>query len=79
MCRVDFANLVSLYITRRSNTELERVDILAVNMDDFFDPRIIIFDQGFIAYLMPFLLKIMLGHLIIYLTYLSDSRSEEKH
>ena len=79
VCIVHLADLVSLHIMRRSNTKLERVDILAVNMNNYFDLRIIIFDQGFIACLMPFLLKIMLGHLIIFLSYLSDARSEEKH
>ena len=44
VCRVDLKEFVSLYITWRSNTELEHVKILAVDMDDYFDPKIIIFD-----------------------------------
>ena len=48
---------VTLYITRWSNRELERVMILAV---DFDDPKIIILDQVFNAGLIPFLLRIFL-------------------
>ena len=60
---------VSLYIMRWSNTELERVKILAVDIDDYFDPKIIIFDQVFIASFLSFLLEIILGHLVIFLSY----------
>ena len=66
VCKADLEDIVSLYITRRSNTKLERVDILAVDMDDYLDPKIIIFDQVFIACLRSFLLDIILGHLIIF-------------
>ena len=70
VCRVNLEGFVSLYITRRSNTELERVKILAVDMDDYFDPKIIIFNQVFIACLMPFLLEIILGYLTIFPSHL---------
>ena len=43
---------VSIYVTRWSNTKLEHVKTLAV--DDYFDPKIIIFDQVFIASLLFF-------------------------
>ena len=66
VCRVDLEEFVTLYITRRSNTELEHVKILAVDMDDYFDLKIIIFNQVFIACLRSFLLDIILGHLIIF-------------
>ena len=36
VCRVVLEEFVSLYVTRRSNTELERVDILSIAMDDYF-------------------------------------------
>ena len=45
----------TLYITRWSNTELECMKILAVDIDDYFDLKIIIFDQIFIASLFCFL------------------------
>ena len=60
---------VSLYITWWSNTELERVKILAVDIDDYFDIKIIIFDQVVIASLMSFLLEIILGHQVIFPIY----------
>ena len=40
--------------------------ILAVDIDNYFDPKIIIFDQVFIASLLSFLLEIILGHLGIF-------------
>ena len=58
---------VSLYIKRWSNTELERVMILAV---DFDDPKVIILDQAFNAGLMPFRFEIILGHQVIFLIYI---------
>ena len=39
VCRVDLADLVCLYITRRLNTELERIDILAVDLDEYLITR----------------------------------------
>ena len=66
VCRADLEDIVSLYITRRSNTKLEHMDILVADMDGYFDPKIIIFDQVFITCLMSFLLEIILGHLIIF-------------
>ena len=76
--RVELANLVSLYITHRSNTELERMDIFVVDMDDYFDPKIIIFDQVFIACLMSFRLEIVLSHLIIFPSHFNCSLLKRK-
>ena len=53
------------------------MDILAVDMDDYFDPKIIIFDQVFIAWLMSFLLEIIIGHLVIFPIYFIWSLEEE--
>ena len=61
---------VTICITRWSNTELECVKILAVDIDDYFDPKIIIFDQVFNAGLMYFLLVIILGHQVIFPIYI---------
>ena len=69
---------VTICITRWSNTEMERVKILAVDIDDYFDPKIIIFDQVFIACLMSFLLEIIFGHLIIFPSHFICSFAEEK-
>ena len=79
VCRADLEDIVSLYITRRSNTELECIDIIAVDMDDYFDPKIIIFDQVFTTCLMSFLFEIILGHLIIFPSHLSGACWREKH
>ena len=73
MARLNLEDIVSLYITRRSNTELECIDIIAVDMDDYFDPKIIIFDQVFTICLMFFLLEIIIGHLIIFSSHLSGA------
>ena len=70
---------VSLYITQWSNTELERVKILAVDIDDYFDPKIITFDQVFIASLLSFLLEIILGHQVIFPIYFIYSFEQEKY
>ena len=78
MYRADLEDIVSLYIARWSNTELERVKVLAIDMDDYFDPKIIIFHQVFIACLMHFLLEIILGHLFFILSYFYLQLPEEK-
>ena len=69
---------VSLYITQWSNIELEYVKILAVDIDDYFDPKIITFDKVFIASLLSFLLEIILSHLVIFLIHIIWSFEEEK-
>ena len=77
--RADLKDIVSLYIKRWSNTELEHVKMLAVDMDDYFDPKIIILDQVFIAWLMSLLLEIILGRLVIFHIYFIWLLEEEKH
>ena len=40
MFRVDLTDLVSLYIMQRSSIELEHVDILAVDLDEYLITRL---------------------------------------
>ena len=79
VCRVDLADLVFLCITRWSNIELKCVTDFADWFGWIFDNEIMIFDWGFMAWLISFLLEIMLRHLTIFPCYLSDCRREEKH
>ena len=53
--------------------------ILAVDSDDYFDLKIIIFDQIFIASLFCFLLEIILGYLVIFPIFIILSFEEAKH
>ena len=50
----------------------------AVDIDDYFDPKIINFDHVFIASLSSFLLEIILGHLIIFPIYFICSLLKRK-
>ena len=70
---------VSLYFTWWSNTELERVKILAVDIDYYFDPKIITFDQCFIAYLLSFFWEIILSYHVIFPIYFIYSFEQEKY
>ena len=43
---------------------------IAGDIDDYVDPKIIIFDQVIIASLLPFLLEIIFGHQVIFSIYI---------
>ena len=53
--------------------------ILVVDIDDYFDPKIIIFDQVFIASLLSLFLEIILGHQVILPIFLSGHFRREKY
>ena len=53
--------------------------ILAVDIDNYFDQKIITFDQVFIASLLSLVLEIILGHQVIFPIYFIYSFEEEKY
>ena len=50
---------------------------IAGDIDDYVDPKIIIFDQVIIVSLLSFLLEIILGHQVIFLIYIIDHFEEK--